>query len=68
MARRSRVSVEDILEHLESDDDADYGMAAGNDDDLGMDSDSASSIEGIIIIFKTINKLIIIIIIIIIIK
>ena len=51
MARRSRVSVGDILEHLDSDDGSNYGMAAGSDDDLGMDTDydydSDSCVEGI---------------------
>ena len=49
MARRSRVTVEDVLQHLDSDD---YGLEGGSDDDLGMDSDydyeSECSAEGII--------------------
>ena len=51
MARRSRVSVEDILQHLNSDDSLGHGMDGGSDDDLGMDTDyeyeSDSSLEGI---------------------
>ena len=35
MARRSRVSVDDILQHL----DNDSFDCAGSDDDLGMNSD-----------------------------
>ena len=49
MARSSRFSV---LQHLDSDDALDHGMAGGSDDDLGMDSDydyeSDSSVEGVI--------------------
>ena len=51
MARRSRLSVNDILQHLDTDDSYDQ-MAEGSDDDLGMDTDydydSDSSEEGII--------------------
>ena len=54
MARRSRVCVDDILQHLDSDDSSGYGMDGGSDDDLGMDTDynyeSDSSLEGIIIL------------------
>ena len=52
MARRSRVSVDDILQHLNND----SFDCAGSDDDLGMDSDydyeSDSSQEGIIFQIK----------------
>ena len=52
MAIRSRVSVEDVLQHLDSDASFDNGLEGGSDDDLGMDSDydydSDSSAEGII--------------------
>ena len=51
MTRRSRVSVEDILQHIDSDDSFDCGMAGGSDDDLGMNSDvdyDSDSSEGII--------------------
>ena len=52
MARRSRVTVEDVLQHLDSDASFDYGLEGGSDDDLGMDSDynyeSECSAEGII--------------------
>ena len=39
MARRSRVTVEDVLQHLDSDASFDYALEGGSDDDLGMDSD-----------------------------
>lgn len=52
MARRSRISVNDVLEQLDSDDCFDCEMAEGSDDDLGMNTDydyeSDSSVEGII--------------------
>ena len=52
MARRSRVGVDDILQHLDSDDSLGYGMDGGSDDNLGMDTDydyeSDSSLEGTI--------------------
>ena len=52
MARRSRLSVSDILQHLDTNDSFDQEMAEGSDDDLGMDTDcdydSDSSVEGII--------------------
>ena len=48
MARSSRFSVNDVLQHLDSDDDnLDGRMWDGSEDDLGMDSDSDSSVEGI---------------------
>ena len=51
MARRSRVSVEDILQHLNGDDSLEHGMDGSSDDDLGMDTDYEyeldSSLEGI---------------------
>ena len=51
MARRSRLSVNDILQHLDTDDSYDQELAEGSDDDLGMDTDydydSDSSAEGI---------------------
>jgi hypothetical protein len=50
MAQRSRVSIDDILQHIDSDDSLDHGMP-GASDDLGMDSEydyeSDSSLEGI---------------------
>ena len=49
MARSSRFSVNDVLQHLDSgDDNLDGRMWDGSEDDLGMDSDSDSSVEGII--------------------
>ena len=52
MARRSGLSVNDVLQHLDTDDSFDNDMAEGSDDELGMDSvydyDSDSSVEGII--------------------
>ena len=52
MVRRSQVSVEDVLHHLDSDACFDCGLERGSDDDLGMhsnyDYDSDSSAEGII--------------------
>ena len=51
MARRSRISVNDVLQQLDDDDCFDCEMAEGSDDDLGMntdyDYDSDSSVEGI---------------------
>ena len=51
MARRSRVSVEDVLHQLDSDASFDHGLEGGSDDNLVMDSDydyeSDSSVEGI---------------------
>ena len=45
------MSVEDILQHLSSDESLEHGMDGGSDDDLGMDTDyeyeSDSSLEGI---------------------
>ena len=48
---RSKVLLEDILEHLDRDDDANYGMAAGSDY-LGLDRDSASFIKDIHLILS----------------
>ncbi len=51
MTRRTRVTIDDILQHIDSDDSLDHGMAGASDDDLGMDTDydyqSDSSLEGI---------------------
>jgi hypothetical protein len=48
----SGVSIDDILQHIDSDDSLDHGMA-GASDDLGMDTDydyeSDSSLEGIVL-------------------
>ena len=45
------MSVEDILQHLSSDDSLEHGMDGGSDGDLRMDTDyeyeSDSSLEGI---------------------
>ena len=45
------MSVDDILQHLDSDDSLGHGMGGGSDDDLKMDTDydyeSDSSLEGI---------------------
>ena len=42
MARSSRFSVNDVLQHLDSDDeDLDCRMWDGSEDDLGMECDSA---------------------------
>ena len=52
MSRRSRLNVNDVLQHLDTDERYDSEMAEGSDDDLGIDSvydyDSDSSVEGII--------------------
>ena len=52
MVRRSRVSVEDIVQHLNNDDSLKHGMDGGSDDDLGMDTDydyeSDSSLKGML--------------------
>ena len=54
MARRPRLSMDDVLQQLDSDDSLDCGMAEGSDDDLGMsidpDYDSDSSAEGTLFI------------------
>ena len=51
MARSSSVSIEDVLQQLDSDASFNYGLEGDSDDDLGMDSDydyeSESSAEGI---------------------
>ena len=39
MVRSSRVPVDDILQHLDSDDSLGYGMDGGSGDDLGMKTD-----------------------------
>ena len=52
LSRMSRLSVNDVLQHLDTDERYDSEMAEGSDDDLGMDSvydcDSDSSEDGII--------------------
>ena len=45
MAHSSRFSVNEVLQRLDSND---HGMWDGSDDDLGMDTDSDSSVEGFI--------------------
>ena len=39
MSRRSRVSIEDVLQHLDSDDSFECTVPGDSDDDLGMNSD-----------------------------
>ena len=47
MARRARIQLSDLLQHLSDDE-----WAEGSDDDLGMDEeDSYSSDEGITLLF-----------------
>ena len=52
MARRSRVSIDDVLQHLDSDDSFECVGPGDSDDDLGMNSDLdylSDGSEGIII-------------------
>ena len=39
MVQRSRVSLDDVLQHLDSDDSFECGVPGDSDDDLGMNSD-----------------------------
>ena len=59
IVRRFRLSVNDILQHLDTDDSYDQEMAEGSDDDLEMDTDydynSDSSAEGNKIFVNNIN-------------